>query len=408
MPTIDPAVQSAHEELWSRFIDRDHIILDYVGLDGELHRPTPEECLLSKPNGMSWGVPNENGSFFNGLYLEAMINRFRLTAADQNRQRITQIAEGLMLLASVGEKPGFIARGVADDGHSHFAIGSNDQTTPWLYGAWRYLSSDLPTRAERAGMTAKFIEVVEVVRDSGWQTPCDRAPFDFRSCLANFTWESAARMLWVCRAMAQLTGDSRWDDRYEAAVTEPNPSGGPGRLDICRRGMIWEMPIKHSWTGSNSVAALRGLWEMETNPERKEAYAEGLCHSAELAAESLPLALQFDHEDPRPYECDWRVINELWQEQHSVGEAVALAERQLSRLGQASPRWPYEASLIREPLFAAWVISLCPDEPTVQPHLPAIMQAIRHFQFDRLYMSQFFAAELAYYQLRLTAGGAEL
>lgn len=405
---IDPAVQAAHEELWARFIDRDGIILDYVGLDGELHRPTPEECLLSKPNGMSWGVPNENGSFFNGLYLEGMLNRFRLTGADEDRERARQIASGLMLLATVGETRGFVARGVFDDGHSHFPIGSNDQTTPWLYGMWRYLSSDLPAADEREAITARFIEVAEVLEASGWRTPCDRPPFDFRNCLATFVFENAPRLLWLCRVMADLTGDSRWDDHFEAALAEEDPSGGPGRLEICRRGMVWEYGGPHSWTSSNSVAALRGLWDMESDPERKAVYAEGLRNSVELAAQSLPLALEFDHDDPRPYRCDWRVINELWQEQHTVAEAVELAERQLRRLAEASPRWPYEARLIREPLFAAYVISLCPDRSVVEPHVPAIMAAIRHFQCDRLYMSTFFAGQLAYYQLRVNAGGAEL
>lgn len=398
--TIEPAVQAAHEALWARFVDHQHVILDYVGLDGELHRPTPEECLLSKPNGMSWGVSNENGSFFGGVYLEGMLNRWRMTGAEQDRERARQIAAGLMLLATVGETRGFIARGVSDDGRSHFPIGSNDQTTPWLYGMWRYLGSDVPEPPEREAISAKFVEVAEVLEASGWRTPCDRPPFDFRNCLATFQFENAPRLLWLCRVMAKLTGDSRWESHYEAALAEENPAGGPGRLEICRRGMVWEYGGPHSWTSSNSVAALRGLWEMETDELRKAAYAEGLRHSVELAAESLPLALQFDHEDTRPYLCDWRVINELWQEQHSVAEAVELAERQLRRLGQASPRWPYEARLVREPLSAAWVISLCPEESVVRPHIPAIMEAIRHFQCDRLYMSQFFAAELAYYRLQ--------
>ncbi|MEI6500748.1 MAG: hypothetical protein WCP21_06945 [Armatimonadota bacterium] len=397
--SIDPAAQAAHEALWGRFIDAHHVVLDCVGPDGELHRPTPEECRLSQPNGMSWGCPNENGSFFGGIYLEGMLNRWRLTGLEEDRRRTRQIAEGLMLLASVGETRGFIARGVSDDGRSHFPIGSNDQTTPWLYGMWRYLSSDLPEAAERVAILAKFVEVAEVLEANGWQTPCDRPPFDFRNCLATFQFENAPRLLWLCRVMAKLTGDSRWDKHHETALAEENPSGGLNRLAICQRGMVWEHGGPHSWTSSNSVCALRGLWELEDDPERKAAYAEGLRHSAELAAESLPLALEFDHEDPRPFSGNWRVMNELWYEQQSVAEAVELAERQLGRLAQESPRWPYENRLMREPLFAAWVVSLCPEAELVVTHTPAVMAAIRHYQCDRLHMSQFFAAELAYYQL---------
>jgi len=59
---------------------------------------------------------------------------------------------------------------------------------------------------------------------------------------------------------------------------------------------------------------------------------------------------------------------------------------------------------MREPLFAAWVITLCPDAELVLPHAPAILAAIRHFRYDRLYLSNFFPAELASY--RLAALGA--
>ncbi|MHB8995997.1 MAG: hypothetical protein ACYC63_12195 [Armatimonadota bacterium] len=404
---IDPAIEAAHETLWARFVDSQHVVLDYVGLNGELHRPTPEECLLCKPNAMSWGCPNENGSFFGGLYLEAMINRFRLTRAPEDREHARQIAQGLMVLASVGQVRGFIARGTSDDGCSHFPIGSNDQTTPWLYGMWRYLSSDLPQREERAAITAKFIEVAEVLESTGWQTPCDRPPFDFRNCLATFQFENTPRLLWLCRAMSQMTDDTRWEDNYEAALAEEDPEGGLNRLGICRRGMVWEHGGPHSWISSNSVAALRGLWEMETDGERKAAYAEGLRHSLELASDSLPLTLQFDNDDQRHFSCDWRVMNELWHEQHTIPEVVDLGRRQCARLAQVSPRWPYECRLVREPLFAAWVISVCPDAALVATQKAAIMATLRHYRYERLYVSTFFPAELAYYQLHLSNGGAE-
>lgn len=391
---LEAVVETAHEVLWRRFVDGDGIVLDYVGPTGEVLRPTPEECRQCRPNALSWGVPNENGAFFGGLYLGAMLSRCALTGREEDRQRARELAAGLRLLASVGEQPGFIARGVAADGRSHFPIGSNDQTTPWLHGMWRYLRSDVPEADEREAVWGEFIEVAEVLAASGWRTPCDRPPFDFRNCLANEDFESAPRLLWLCRVMHELTGEERWAAEYEQALV------GGARLDICRRGMVWEHGYRSSWTAANSVAALRGLWELESGRGRREAYAQGLRHSALLAAESLPLAQQFDHDDPRPYSGDWRALNELWQEQHSVAEAVALAERQLRRLAEVSPRWPYEANLMREPLFAAWIVALCPEGEVVAPRVPEIEAALRHYRFDHLHLSQFFAAELAYYQLR--------
>ena len=55
------------------------------------------------------------------------------------------VPEGLLFLASLGHTPGFIARGVATDGKTTYPMGSNDQTTPWLYGLWRYVQDGLAT-----------------------------------------------------------------------------------------------------------------------------------------------------------------------------------------------------------------------------------------------------------------------
>lgn len=384
-------LQAAHEALWARFIGEDNIFLDYVGLDGEFHRPTPEECRLCQPNAMSWGGPNENGSFFGGVYLEGMVNRWLLTGDEADRAKARRIAEGLMFLASVGETRGFVARGVATDGRSHFPVTSNDQTTPWLCGMWRYVMSGAAEEEERERITAKMIEIVELLRERKWRTPCDFGPFDTLNDMTMLTFESSPRLLWLCKVMAALTGDDEWEGAYERLL--------PERLEVCQRGMVWEHGPHHAWISSNSVATLRGLWELESNPERKAAYAEGLARSAKLAAGLLPLALEFDYDDPRGFSCDWRVANTIWVEQQTVAEAVALARRQWPLLVEASPRWPYESNHVREPLFAAWIISMCPEAEVVERHREAIEAALERVQGERLHLAGFFVGEVAWYQM---------
>ena len=41
-----------------------------------MNLPTPEECRAGKPNALGWFQPIENGAMFNGLYLDAAVNRF--------------------------------------------------------------------------------------------------------------------------------------------------------------------------------------------------------------------------------------------------------------------------------------------------------------------------------------------
>ena len=121
---VEAAVQRAHAELWRRFVDEHNILLDYTALDGRILRPTPQDCREHKPSALSWGVPIEDGPMFNGLYLDAMCNRWKHTRDEADRARARRLVEGLLLLASLGKTPGFIARGVATDGKTTYPMGS--------------------------------------------------------------------------------------------------------------------------------------------------------------------------------------------------------------------------------------------------------------------------------------------
>jgi hypothetical protein len=400
---MDEAIQHAHRELWRRFIDPTwHTFYDHADMDGKVVLPTPEECRTDKPNALSWDISVTDGAMFGGLYMEAAIHRWRITSQAEDREKARRIAAGLMKLASVGQTKGFIARGLPADGSAHYALGSEDQTSPWLYGMWRYVRSEIPDNAERRQVSAKIIEVMEALRRHGWKVPCDRPPFDYRGTFAGFNWMCAPRLLLHLKMAADVSGDGQWEDLYRQAIAEKNPSGGAGRLDVCAKGMVSALQSFHTWTACPGVAGLRGLWELETDPALKASYEQGLRASAAVAAESLPLALEFDNEDRQIFLLDWRVLNTLWREQKSVREAHDLAVKQLELLDSLSPRRGYEVRLMREPLFAAWVITLCPDSEVLREYAPAILKAIRRYRYERLYTSQFFPAEAAYYRLKLT------
>jgi hypothetical protein len=166
--------------------------------------------------------------------------------------------------------------------------------------------------------------------------------------------------------------------------------------------MVSALGSHHTWTACPGAAGLRGLWELESDPAIKAVYEEGLRASAAVAAQSLALALEFNNNDQQTFLLDWRPLNSLWREQKSVKEARDLAGKQLDLLDSLSPRRGYEARLVREPMFAAWVVTLCPDPAVLRRHAPAILKAIRHYRYERLYISQFFPAESAYYRLRLS------
>jgi hypothetical protein len=193
---------------------------------------------------------------------------------------------------------------------------------------------------------------------------------------------------------------------YQRAIEERGTKPGEtapamSRLEICAKGMEFHGKSRQSWTGSSGVVCLRGLWELESNPAYLRAYTQGLAASLALAAEGIPLAGKFDNASTAACLLNWRILNLWWQPQHSEAEAVAVAERQAKELGRLSPRRGPEFNIVRESLFAAWIVTLCPDRTLVEPHRATILEAIQHFDYKRLYYSQFFPAEAAAYRLQL-------
>lgn len=399
---VEKAVAQAHGEVWRRFIDLHEVMLDYTALDGSYIRPTPEECRAHKPNALSWGVPIEDGPMLNGLYLDALCTRWRVTGEEEVRVKARRLVRGLLFLSSVGSTPGFIARGVATDGVTAFPMGSNDQTTPWLYGLWRFTRDGLAEPEERARLVAAFTQQVGELERTEWRMPCEGGPSPFRGDFKRPTWESAPRLLFVMKAMHGFTGDGRWQQRYLSALAEKVGKGQRTRLEICATGMVFDpgQGPRHSWTGSEGVACLRALWEMETEPGLRAAYARGLLASAQLAAQSLPLCGWFDSLGGERFEQDWRVMNAAWRPQGSEAEAVAVAEAGLKVQHRASPRMGLEKEFVREPCFAAWVVALCPDRAFVAQQRAAICDVIAHYRYDRLYLSQFFPVESAWWRLK--------
>ena len=397
-------MEKAHTELWRRFVDEHNLILDYVGLKGEIVRPTPEHCRELKPSALSWGVPNEDGPMFNGLYLDAACNRWTITRQDTDRAKARRMIEGLIKVSTLGKTPGFIARGVATDGKTTYPMGSNDQTTPWLYGIWRYVTDGVAKdEAERKELMARFVEQVTILDQNGWKMPTDGPPSKYRGDFMKPTWEGAPRILFVMKAMHRFTGDIKWQQRYLEAAREKVGKGQRPRLEICRIGMVFDpgQGARHSWTGSEGVVCLRALWEMESDPALKAAYGEGLRHSAELAAKSLELIQRFEVNGTEVFDVDWRVMNNAWKPQHSELDAVAVAHAGLKLQHQASPRMSIEKDYLREPCFAAWVVTLCPEHEFVRSYRSAIEKVITHYDYSRVYLSQFFPVESAWWRIRL-------
>lgn len=395
------AVERAHREIWRRFVlERDEygIMLDYTGLDGSVSLPTPEECEAGKPNALAWWCPAENGAFFNGLYIDGLLNRWRATADEGDVRKIRKIAEGLLKLAEVADKPGFVSRGIAEDGRSHHALGSDDQTAPWFYGLWKYWSSGLADEAAKRRILGLLTVAAHRIERLGWRIPTDRDCYDFRGSWAEGHFIHASRVLFMLKLMERLTGDERWGRLYRTAGEEVPEGSDKSRFEWCSYGI---RDSSEYWTSASSQACLRELAELEEDSELRKLYRTGLAVNAERALAYIreAMAEPFDNANSLAFETDWRFLNQWWEPQATVEDALRIAGVQSRQWNLQSPRKHYEAIRVREPLFAAWFVvlgtsgGLLPDEAKT-----LLYQLLAQYEWEGLYYSFFFMAECVYYE----------
>lgn len=207
-------------------------------------------------------------------------------------------------------------------------------------------------------------------------------------------------MLFTMKMLHRVTGNEKWRSMY---LTELEKRGGEKQLskrELCAGGMVFWYSKNHNWTSCAAVGGLRGLWELETDAALKADYAQGLVASAKLAAEWLSLAQQFDNADTSYFEMDWRVMNKDWKPQQNEHEAVALAQAQLKNFMKLAPRRGKETAFIREPTAAAWIVTLLPDAALLKAHAAEVEKVIAHYDYTKLYYSQFFWVEMAWERLR--------
>lgn len=418
------AVDRAHREIWRRFISPHGHLFDYTGLAGEVILPTREECLANQPNALGWSTPIEDGAFLGGLYLDALCRRWRVTGDATTAERAKRIAGGLLLLAAVGDTPGFIARGVASDGRSHYPASSSDQTYPWIYGMWRYATSGLPGQAEREQVVAVLTRVVTGLERNNWEMPIDRKGFGhFGHWTVGFAgtkgvlvgaepnFDAATRLLFVLRAMHHLTGDARWLEAYRSRLYEKPAGSDRTRLEICAYGVDYVAPGEAArfpesprlWTSASSQAGLRVLWELETEVGVREKFQRGLTANARRAMKFINGYRRYDNANQLVFNIRWHVLNELWKPQSDISEAVTLGRLQKgdgSAWATQSPRLAAESVHMRDPLFAAWVVSLSGNQEIIAESRNEIRGVLTHFDWERLYMGLFFMAECVHWQLR--------
>lgn len=395
-PPLAQAVEQAHGELWRRLVDPHGIIRDFVG---EL--PTPEDCTLGKPNAIGWWSPIENGPMFTGLYLPAACERALRSGDAADKEQARRLAQGLIQCASVSEVPGFIARGIGTDGVCHYPLSSDDQTHPWFLGLQAYLKSGIPTAEERQKIIAKVKEVADALEATHWRIPCEGAfKGDFRGGFQGHLFRDAARYLFLLRATYDITGDRVWLERYMHAAAEHPAGATKTRAEICAEGYPFDREaIQHIdefqlWIYVGSQASLAQLSAMETDETLRARYRAGLVVNATNALPAIKVHASFDNQDTKVFgNANWRAVYSTWIPQPTQADAKKLSE--IADNSKRGERKYYESRFMKNPLAGAAIVAMLGDGTGRE----AIEQAIRHYDYAKLNMAEFFFAECAYYSL---------
>lgn len=390
------AVEQAHAELWNKRIDQHGIILDYIG-----EIPTPEDCKVGRPNAIGWWSPIENGPMFTGLYLPAACERARRSGDSVDKANALRLAQGLLKCASVSDVPGFIARGMGTDGKCHYPLGSDDQTHPWFYGLHTYFMSGIPSVEERRQVAKMMREVADVLETTAWRCPCDGAfQGQFRGAFQGHLFRDAVRYLFMLRAMYDVTHDGVWLERYRKALTECPANCDKTRVQICAAGYgpdreaIKGIDDYQQWIYVGSQGSLAKLVAMETDESLRAQYRAGLAINAKNSIASIEAHKAFDNNDAKVFgNANWRAVYSTWFPQPTQAEAQRLSG--IADKSKRGERKHYEARYMRNPLAAAAIVALAGDGAGRD----AINRAIRHYDYSKLHMSEFFFAECAYYAL---------
>ena len=156
--------------------------------------------------------------------------------------------------------------------------------------------------------------------------------------------------------------------------------------------------LKTRSSSAGKSGSLVKLIAMEGDERLRQNYRAGLAVNARGARAALGTHQEFDNNDTQLYgDARWREVFVPWKPQKTQAEAEQ--QSKVSDKAKRGTRKHYEARFMRNPLAAAAIAAMTGDGEG----RAAIEQTTRHYNYSRLYRSEFFFAECAYYALPPTA-----
>lgn len=384
-----------HELVWRRFVRMPYgHVIDYAAPDGTVYIPTAEECEKAIPNPLGWWTPIENGAFFTGLYAYALIAKYNHCKDDQTAEEISVLMNGLFLLQDVGKVAGFIARGVAEDGSSHYPFSSEDQFAPWVLALYSFYRSELCTCKEL--LKERLLRALTAVRDNGWNIPCDVEGLYYCSWGNTAAWRGVSKLLFCARVIYELTGEEKDLRLYNRLTTGCPTDSVYTRLEIASHGyshdLIAFLGAKQSWICACAHFALRELLSLDA--DNRNYFKIGLQSNGITALSVIDDMKKYDNQEGG-FDVNWRPINSLWEDYgKDVNKGLAIALREHAHWKkEIVPHRKMEHEVLGNAVFSALIAVTCGEAKIARSAAEKLYFNCEAVDWDNLHLSYAFVVE---------------
>ena len=386
-----------HEIVWSRFIRLPYgHVLDYAGKHGEAVYPSKEECDKAMPNPRSWGLPIENGGFFTGLYTYALLEAYRQEPSKKLKENIDTLIRGLYLLQDVAKVEGFIARGVGQDGVSHYPMGAECQTFPWILALYSYYRSDLCS--DPVSVKARLLRVLSALKRYEWKIPCDEEGVFYKTgWLDAKDWRGVTMFVFCMRLLYELTQDQAALCAFEECIESTPPDCVFSRGEIVSQGYSPDMITafgNQTWICTYAHLAMRELLTLD--PKRAELYRRCLYNNGVIALKNASDIGKYDKKTGG-FDINWRGLNERWEDYGKDSDkGTEISKRVFAYWHEKFvPHRRMEHAVLGNALFAAWVAVTCEDERIAKKAMGIMKKGAPGIDWDEVHLSYAFVAESA-------------
>ena len=386
-----------HEIVFQRYVRMPYgHLLDAADENGEAVIPTAEECKAFLPSGLGWTTPIADCAMFGGLYVFALLELYSVSPSASLQKELHLLMDGLFLLSDVAEIDGFIARGVSDDGVTHYPISSDDQVGPWILALWKALCSNAFDTAAKDRIRSYLVRTISGLIRQDWAFPNEPVlDGTYHGSFLHGGWRDCARFL-LAAAVARelgLLSASQFED-YATAVPEGSLHT---RREIvshgCAQDMVRDPVLQQFWITVCSHLSVCELIALD--PNGKAGYEQAVALNAVTASRFAQDTATYTPDAFPAYDHDWRKILPKLNRCHTYAELLKEGRRANDLYKEICPLRMHERKTLGQVLFSAWVAIASGDRAVAEHTYATLCTFLSGVDWSRVGQSYAFAAEAA-------------